>query len=41
VIDKALYLDEIKHHRLRLGVEMFKDNDPAKHEFEVMRKDKY
>jgi hypothetical protein len=39
-ISKALSADEIKHHRLRLGVEMFRDYDPEKHEFEVIRKEK-
>jgi hypothetical protein len=39
-IDRALSLDELKNSRLRLGVEMFKDYDPTKHEFVVIRKDK-
>ena len=39
-ISKALSDDEIKHHRIRVGVELFKDYDPALHEFEIIRKDK-
>lgn len=39
-ITRALSADEIKHHRLRLGVEMFQGYDPEKHEFEVIRKNK-
>jgi hypothetical protein len=39
-IDKILSQDELKHHRLRLGVELFKDYDPIKHEFVIIRKEK-
>ena len=39
-IEKALSTDEIKHSRIRIGVDMLRDYDPAKHEFEVIRKDK-
>jgi hypothetical protein len=39
-INKALSQDEIKNHRLRIGVEMLRDYNPAKHEFEVIRKNK-
>jgi hypothetical protein len=39
-ITKALSDDEQKNHRIRIGVEMFKDYDPAKHEFEIIRKNK-
>lgn len=39
-IEKPLSDDEIKHSRIRVGVEMMRGYDPAKHEFEVIRKDK-
>jgi hypothetical protein len=39
-INKALSQDEIKNHRIRIGTEMFRDYDPTKHEFEVIRKNK-
>ncbi|MEN6290446.1 MAG: hypothetical protein ABFD07_00315 [Methanobacterium sp.] len=39
-IEKPLSDDEIKHSRIRIGVDMVRDYDPSKHEFEVIRKDK-
>ena len=39
-IEKPLSNDEVKNHRIRIGVDMIRDYDPAKHEFEVIRKDK-
>jgi hypothetical protein len=39
-IDRVLSQDEIKNHRIRIGVDLLKDYDPSKHEFEVIRKDK-
>lgn len=39
-IERPLSSDEVKNHRIRIGVEMLKDYDPVKHEFEVIRKDK-
>ncbi|HZY26398.1 MAG TPA: hypothetical protein VFE71_11260 [Bacteroidales bacterium] len=39
-VTKALSQDEIKNSRIRVGIEMLRDYDPAKHEFEIIRKDK-
>lgn len=39
-IDRPLSSDEIKHSRIRIGIDMMRDYDPAKHEFEIIRKDK-
>ncbi|WP_155395757.1 hypothetical protein [Methanosarcina mazei] len=39
-IEKPLSDDEIKHSRIRIGVDMVRDYDPKKHEFEVIRKNK-
>jgi hypothetical protein len=39
-IKKPLSEDEQKNHRIRIGVEMFRDYDPKKHEFEIIRKEK-
>lgn len=40
VISRALSQDEVKNHRLRIGIELLKGYDPAKHEFEIIRKEK-
>ncbi|HZK70267.1 MAG TPA: hypothetical protein VFD03_01945 [Clostridia bacterium] len=39
-VTKALSQDEIKNSRIRVGIDMLRDYDPAKHEFEIIRKDK-
>ena len=39
-IEKPLSNDEVKNHRIRIGVDMLRDYDPEKHEFEIIRKDK-
>lgn len=39
-IDRPLSKDEIKNGRIRLGADMFRDYDPEKHEFEIIRKEK-
>ena len=40
ILNRALSTDELKNHRIRIGTELMKDYDPAKHEFEIIRKDK-
>ncbi|MCE5227078.1 MAG: hypothetical protein LLG05_14630 [Porphyromonadaceae bacterium] len=40
IIDRPLAADELKYHRIRVGVDILRDYDPALHEFEIIRKDK-
>ncbi|WP_292379349.1 hypothetical protein [Methanosarcina sp. UBA289] len=40
VIDRPLANDELKYHRIRVGVDILRDYDPALHEFEIIRKNK-
>ena len=39
-IDRALSSDELKNHRIRLSADFLKQYDPAKHDIEIIIKDK-